>query len=93
MFDTSGPVGLADPFDCAPAGAAAGLDRDLHFPGLVAAAIWVVGLVIGVAAFATGHTWIALVALVAAVLAPWFGLAWVSHTQREAYNIALPSID
>jgi Flp pilus assembly protein TadB len=94
MFDTSGPVGLAaDPFEHAPAGAAVGLDHSFHLPGLVAAAIWAVGLLIGVVAFATGHTWIALVALCAAVLAPWFGLAWVSHAQREAYNIALPSHD
>jgi hypothetical protein len=94
MLHISGPLGLADaPVDRGLSGAGTGPDQDFSFPGLLAGAIWAVGLLIGVVAFATGHTWIALVALGAAVLAPWFGLAWVSHTQRGAYNVALPSHD
>jgi hypothetical protein len=59
------------------------------FPGLVAAAIWAVGLVVGVLAIATGHAGVAIVMLALAVAAPWVGLAWVSHSRRRAYQVAL----
>jgi hypothetical protein len=62
---------------------------DVSFPGLVAAAGWAVGIVVGVWALATGHAGVAVVALVVAVVAPWFGVAWVSHGRRRAYNVAL----
>jgi hypothetical protein len=58
-------------------------------PGLVAAAIWAAGLAVGVVALVTGHTGAALAALLLAVAAPWFGLAWVSRSQRRAFNVAL----
>ncbi|WP_156686415.1 hypothetical protein [Mycobacterium sp. Marseille-P9652] len=94
MLDTTGALGLADdPVDARRLMAAAGPEADFRLPGLVAAVMWAVGLVIGVVSFLTGHAWVAAVALGAAVLAPWFGLAWVSHTQRGAYNIALPAHD
>jgi hypothetical protein len=58
-------------------------------PGLVAAGTWVVGLVVGVLALVTGHVGAAVVALLVAVAAPWFGLAWLSRSQRRAFNVAL----
>ena len=58
-------------------------------PGLVAAGTWAVGLAVGVLALATGHAGAAVVALLLAVAAPWFGLAWVSRSQRRAFNVAL----
>jgi Flp pilus assembly protein TadB len=60
-----------------------------NIPGLVAASIWAVGLAVGVVALATGHAGAAVVALLLAVVAPWFGLAWVSRGQRRAFNVAL----
>ncbi len=100
MFDTSGALGFANgPIEWGESGesgrlaAAAGPEQDFRFPGLAAGVIWSIGLLIGVIAFVTGHAWVAVVALGAAVLAPWFALAWVSHAHREAYNVALPSLD
>jgi hypothetical protein len=58
-------------------------------PWLVAAAVWAVGLVVGVLALLAGHAGAAVVALILAVGAPWFGLAWVSHGQRRALHVAL----
>jgi hypothetical protein len=58
-------------------------------PGLVAAAIWAVGLAVGVLALVAGHAGVAVVALLLAVAAPWFGLAWVSRGKRRAFNVAL----
>jgi hypothetical protein len=57
--------------------------------GRVAAAVWAVGLVVGVLALATGHAGAAVVALLPAVAAPWGGLAWISRSQRRAFNVAL----
>jgi hypothetical protein len=57
--------------------------------GLVAAAVWAVGLAVGVLALVTGHVGAAVVALLVAVVAPWFGLAWVSRSQRRVFNVAL----
>ena len=56
---------------------------------MMAAAIWVVGLVVGVVAIATWHAGLAIVALALAVTAPWVGLAWVSHSRRRSYQVAL----
>jgi hypothetical protein len=58
-------------------------------PGLVAAAVWALGLAVGMVALVTGHVGAAIVALLLAVAAPWFGRAWVSRSQRRAYNVAL----
>ena len=77
MSDTSGPV-RADHVNVA-----------FNVAGLVAAAIWAVGLLVGVFAVVTGHTGVAVIPLVLAVMAPWFGLTWVSHSQRRAYHVAL----
>jgi Flp pilus assembly protein TadB len=57
-------------------------------PGLVAVAVWAIGFVVGVSALLTGHAGVAVVALLVAVMAPWFGAAWVSHARRRAYNVA-----
>ena len=61
----------------------------VSFPGLVATMGWAVGFVFGVSALVTGHAGAAVVALVVAVVAPWFGVAWVSHGRRRAYHVAL----
>lgn len=53
-------------------------------PGLVAASLWALGLLVGLCALATGHALVAIVALILAVAAPWFGLAWVSRSQPRA---------
>ena len=66
-----------------------GREADFSVPGIVAAAIWAVGLVVGVFAMATGHAVVAVVALVVAVAAPWFGLVCVAHGRRRVYNVAL----
>lgn len=52
--------------------------------GLIAAAVWVVGLAVGAIALAVGQPTMAAVALVLAVAAPWFGLVWVSRSRRVA---------
>lgn len=57
--------------------------------GRVAAAVWAVGLAVGVAALATGHAGAAVVALLPAVAAPWGGLAWISRSQRRAFDVAM----
>ncbi|MDT5259174.1 MAG: hypothetical protein QOD10_4254 [Mycobacterium sp.] len=62
---------------------------DVSVPGLVAAAGWAVGFLVGVWALVTGHAGAAVVALAVAVVAPWFGAAWVSHGRRRAYHVAL----
>lgn len=51
-------------------------------PGLLAAATWAIGLVIGLVAMTHGHELVAGVSLVLAILSPWFGLAWLSQSQR-----------
>jgi hypothetical protein len=81
MFDTSGAARAVE-YGRIPR-------AEFSVPGLVAAAIWALGLVIGVLALVNGNAGVAIVALVIAVAAPWFGLAWISHCQRRAYNVAL----
>lgn len=63
--------------------------------GILAAATWVVGLVIGLVAMTHGHELLAGVALVLAILSPWLGLAWVAQSQRasarrQQHSIAAP---
>jgi hypothetical protein len=53
--------------------------------GRLAAAIWLVGLVVGLTALAIGNAMVATVALVVAVTVPWFGLAWMLHDQRRVF--------
>jgi hypothetical protein len=62
---------------------------DVSVPGLVATVGWAVGFVVGVWALVTGHAGVAVLALVVAVVAPWFGVAWVSRGRRRAYHVAL----
>ncbi|BDB45449.1 MULTISPECIES: hypothetical protein [Mycobacterium] len=55
-------------------------------PGLAAAGVWAVGLIVGVVALLTGHLLVAGVALVLAIMAPWFGMAWVSRGRSRESN-------
>jgi hypothetical protein len=82
MFDTSSAANGAVEYGRIPR-------AEFSVPGLVAAAIWALGLVIGVLALVNGNAGVAVAALVMAVAAPWFGLAWISHSQRRAYDVAL----
>lgn len=56
---------------------------DFGVPGRVASALWALGVLAGVLALLTGHPGLAIAGLVLAVAAPWFGLAWVSHSHRR----------
>lgn len=82
------------------------VQRDAHFassaanqsgvsvPGVIAAAIWAVGLVAAVIALATGHGAVATVILLVAVMSPWLGLAWVSRGRSgdwQSQGSAAPS--
>ncbi|MDP7706441.1 hypothetical protein [Mycobacterium sp. TY815] len=71
-----------DPLVHGPATTSDSGERAVSVPGLVAAATWAVGLVIGLVAMASGHELLAGVALVLAIMSPWLGLAWVARTQR-----------
>ncbi|WP_142280536.1 hypothetical protein [Mycobacterium saskatchewanense] len=84
MLDTSGSLGFADD----PVGGG-----NFGLPGLLAAAICAVGLLIGVFALATGVMWLAVVGLGVALMGPWLGMALLSYAQRGAYNVALPPQD
>lgn len=55
----------------------------VSLPGLLAAATWAIGLVIGLVALTVGHELLAGVSLLLALMSPWFGLAWVAHGQRS----------
>lgn len=57
-------------------------ERAVSVPGLVAAATWAVGLVIGLVAMAVGHELLAGVSLVLAIMSPWLGLGWVARNER-----------
>jgi Flp pilus assembly protein TadB len=59
------------------------------FLGLVAAAAWLVGLVVGVSALITGHPVVAAVSVVLALGAPWLGLAWNLHARLRADDVRL----
>jgi hypothetical protein len=58
--------------------------------GLVVAAVWLVGLVLGVSALVVGHPVVAAVAVVFALVAPWLGLAWNLHARLRADDVQLP---
>lgn len=51
---------------------------DFNPVGIAVAAIWAIGLVVGIVALATGHIGVALMTLSIAVAAPFLGLAWTS---------------
>lgn len=57
---------------------------DLNAVGVVVAAIWVIGLMVGIAALATGHLGVASTALLIAFLTPLFGLAWTHLSGTQA---------
>lgn len=73
-----------EPLAAGPAMSSDSGERTISVPGLVAAAIWAVGLVIGLVAMAGGHELFAGVSLVVAIMSPWFGLGWVARNQRAA---------
>ncbi|MGO9157706.1 hypothetical protein [Mycobacterium sp.] len=58
--------------------------------GLVAAVVWLVGLVVGVSAPVVGHPVVAAVSVVLALVAPWLGLAWNLHARLRADDVQLP---
>lgn len=58
--------------------------------GLVALAIWLVGLVMGVSALVVGQPVVAAVSVVLVLVAPWFGLAWNLHARLRADDVQLP---
>jgi Flp pilus assembly protein TadB len=80
MLDTSRPLRTANG---APQPA-----RHASVAGLVAAAIWAAGAAAGVLALVMGHIGLAIAALIVAVVAPWVGLARVSHGHRRTYSVA-----
>jgi Flp pilus assembly protein TadB len=57
------------------------------FVGLVAAAVWLVGLAVGVFALVAGHLAVAAVSVVLALVAPWWGLAWNRHARLRAEDV------
>ncbi len=59
-------------------------------PGLVAAAVWLVGLVVGVSALVAGHPVVAAVSVVLALVAPWLGPAWNLHARLRADDAKPP---
>jgi len=63
----------------------------VSIPGLIAAGVWAIGLVVGLIALGTGHAAVAGVSLVLAIMSPWFGLAWVSHSQRRVAHETVPA--
>jgi hypothetical protein len=58
--------------------------------GLMAAAVWLVGLVVGVSALVAGHWAVAAMSVLLALVAPWLGLAWNLHARLRADDVALP---
>lgn len=57
--------------------------------GLAASATCALGLVIALVSLIAGHAGVAILALMVAGLAPWLGLAWVSHGRREAGTVTV----
>lgn len=82
-----------DTFVDGPAMADSAEERTLSVPGAVSAAIWAIGLAVGLVALAAGHELLAGVSLVLAIMSPWFGLAWVSHAQRADMRRARAMVD
>jgi hypothetical protein len=60
--------------------------------GLVAAAVWLVGLVVSVFELVAGHLLVAAVAVVLALVAPWLGLAWNLHARLRADGVPQPFV-
>jgi hypothetical protein len=54
--------------------------------GRPAAAVWAVGLAVGLIALATGHPVVAGATLLVAVLAPWFGIVAVLHSKPRVLD-------
>jgi Flp pilus assembly protein TadB len=75
--------GLAD--DGRAARRHAGESTGASVVGRLAAATWAVGLAVGLIALVIGDPMVASVALIVAVTAPWFGLAWMLHNQRRVF--------
>ncbi len=82
MLDAPGPSRAAndDP---------EGIGDDYRLPGLAASATCALGLVIALVSLIVGHAGVAILALMVAGLAPWLGLAWVSHGRREAGTVTV----
>lgn len=57
--------------------------QGVSVPGVIAASVWAIGLLIGLIALGTGHDLVAVPALSLAIMSPWFGLAWVARAQRQ----------
>ncbi|ABL06290.1 conserved hypothetical membrane protein [Mycobacterium ulcerans Agy99] len=55
--------------------------------GLVAAGVWVIGLVIGLIALGIGQVGIASTTLGVAIVAPWLGLAAASRSRRTPVRV------
>lgn len=53
---------------------------DFNVAGVAVAAIWAIGLTVGIVALVTGHLGVALISLLIAVVTPPFGLMWTHHS-------------
>lgn len=53
------------------------LEEGPSVPGIVAAAVWAIGLALGLSALIAGHP----VAAIMGLMAPWLGLGWIEHTR------------
>lgn len=82
--------GLVDPAPTAPGRTGESIEDGVSVPGVIAALSWAAGLLVGLFALAAGHAAVATVALVLAIVAPWFGLAWVQHARRRDDHVKLP---
>ena len=58
--------------------------------GLVAATVWLVGLVVGGSALVAGDALVGGVSAVLALVAPWLGLAWNLHARLRADELPFP---
>ena len=58
--------------------------------GLVAAAVWLVGLVVGVSALVAGDALVGGVSVVLALAATWLGLARNLHARLRADELPFP---
>jgi hypothetical protein len=67
-----------------PANGAIDAEGRAHVAGLVAAAVWAIGAAAGIAALLIGQAGLAIAALFVAVVAPWVGLACVSHAHHDS---------
>ncbi|WP_438941682.1 hypothetical protein [Mycobacterium haemophilum] len=81
---------LVDPAPAVPGRTNESIESGVSVPGVIAAASWAAGLLVGLFALATGHAVVATVALVLAIVAPWVGLARVQHARRRDNHAKLP---